>query len=71
MGLERAMDFPDASMLLFPLVPWFEVARRSLPWRATDLEGLHPGADLPPAGAARAGRDRDDVSGRGLAAAAG
>jgi len=34
--------WPGASSLLAPLVDWFEVHRRVLPWRALDLDGLHP-----------------------------
>lgn len=36
------MPWPDAAPTLAPLGPWFEGARRRLPWRAADLGALHP-----------------------------
>ncbi|WP_243287859.1 A/G-specific adenine glycosylase [Geothrix terrae] len=36
------MSWPPAPTLLAPLAPWFEAARRDLPWRAGDLDGPHP-----------------------------
>ena len=36
------MPWPDAATLLAPLAPWFEGARRELPWRAQDLDHPHP-----------------------------
>ena len=36
------MAFPDARLLLAPLGPWFETARRVLPWRCQDLDRPHP-----------------------------
>lgn len=36
------MPWPDASTLLAPLAPWFEGARREMPWRAENLDGIHP-----------------------------
>lgn len=36
------MSWPAASALLAPLAPWFEAARRDLPWRAHDLDAPHP-----------------------------
>jgi len=36
------MSFPSSAQLLAALVPWFETHRRSLPWRAEDLNILHP-----------------------------
>ncbi|GLH66364.1 A/G-specific adenine glycosylase [Geothrix edaphica] len=36
------MLWPSAPTLLAPLAPWFEVARRDLPWRAGDLDAPHP-----------------------------
>lgn len=36
------MSWPDASTLLAPLAPWFEAARRKMPWRAENLDGPHP-----------------------------
>lgn len=36
------MTWPDSSALLAPLAPWFEGARREMPWRARDLEASHP-----------------------------
>jgi A/G-specific adenine glycosylase len=36
------MSWPSASTLLAPLAPWFEAARRDLPWRARDLDTAHP-----------------------------
>jgi A/G-specific adenine glycosylase len=32
------MSFPDSKHLLAPLAPWFEQVKRSLPWRAEDLD---------------------------------
>nr|WP_320131343.1 hypothetical protein [uncultured Holophaga sp.] len=32
----------DAPQLLAPIAPWFETVRRELPWRAADLDSLHP-----------------------------
>lgn len=36
------MSWPNASDLLAPLAPWFDRARRDLPWRARDLDAPHP-----------------------------
>jgi A/G-specific adenine glycosylase len=36
------MPWPDAKLLLAPLAPWFEQVKRSLPWRAEDLDRPHP-----------------------------
>lgn len=36
------MTRPSARLVLAPLGPWFERHRRRLPWRAADLEALHP-----------------------------
>lgn len=36
------MDWPEAQTLLAPLAPWFERAKRAMPWRARDLDGPHP-----------------------------
>jgi A/G-specific adenine glycosylase len=36
------MQLPDAVTLLAPLAPWFESVKRSLPWRALDLDRPHP-----------------------------
>lgn len=36
------MGFPAAVPLLAPLGPWFEAVKRSLPWRAADLDAVHP-----------------------------
>ncbi|HEX9080651.1 MAG TPA: A/G-specific adenine glycosylase [Holophagaceae bacterium] len=36
------MPWPPSPDLLAPLAPWFDRVRRDLPWRAQDLEGLHP-----------------------------
>lgn len=36
------MSWPTAPALLAPLAPWFEGGRRDLPWRAKDLNELHP-----------------------------
>jgi len=36
------MTFPDATPLLAPLAPWFDAVRRPMPWRAADLDALHP-----------------------------
>ena len=36
------MSWLPAPDLLAPLVPWFNRARRELPWRAADLDMLHP-----------------------------
>jgi len=33
---------PPSETLLAPLGPWFEAARRLLPWRAEDLDAPHP-----------------------------
>ena len=40
--LSWEMDFPPAVPLLAPLAPWFEQVKRAMPWRAEDLDGLHP-----------------------------
>ena len=34
--------WPDAAKLFAPLIRWFDDSRRELPWRAMDLEPLHP-----------------------------
>lgn len=36
------MPWPAAPDLLAPLAPWFDRARRDLPWRAADLDAPHP-----------------------------
>ena len=36
------MDYPDAVKTLEPLGGWFEGVKRAMPWRAEDLEALHP-----------------------------
>src|SRR5512133_1012900 len=36
------MSWPTAVDLLAPLAPWFDSARRDLPWRARDLDAAHP-----------------------------
>lgn len=36
------MSWPDSSERLAPLAPWFDGARRDLPWRARDLDAPHP-----------------------------
>ena len=36
------MPWPDATDMLAPLAPWFDQARRDLPWRAADLDAPHP-----------------------------
>ncbi|HJU83257.1 MAG TPA: hypothetical protein VJ600_03530 [Holophagaceae bacterium] len=36
------MAWTDSTDLLAPLAPWFEAARRGLPWRAEDLDRPHP-----------------------------
>ena len=36
------MAFPDSKSLLAPLAPWFDQAKRTLPWRSGDLERPHP-----------------------------
>ena len=36
------MPWSDAPELFAPLAPWFDGARRDLPWRATDLDKPHP-----------------------------
>jgi A/G-specific adenine glycosylase len=36
------MPWPTAVDLLAPLAPWFDSARRDLPWRAGDLDVAHP-----------------------------
>jgi A/G-specific adenine glycosylase len=36
------MSWPPSPELLAPLAPWFDRVRRDLPWRATDLDALHP-----------------------------
>ena len=36
------MPWPPSSELLAPLAPWFDRARRDLPWRAADLDAPHP-----------------------------
>jgi A/G-specific adenine glycosylase len=36
------MVLPDAIPILAPLGPWFDAARRALPWRAADLDRPHP-----------------------------
>jgi A/G-specific adenine glycosylase len=36
------MLFPEAIPILAPLGPWFETVKRTLPWRAADLDASHP-----------------------------
>jgi len=36
------MSSPDAVALLQPLAPWFDQVKRTLPWRAEDLDAPHP-----------------------------
>ena len=36
------MPWPRSETLLAPLAPWFERARRAMPWRAADLDAPHP-----------------------------
>ncbi|HEY3271476.1 MAG TPA: hypothetical protein VGJ89_09720 [Geothrix sp.] len=36
------MSWPASADLLAPLAPWFDCVRRDLPWRAGDLDALHP-----------------------------
>lgn len=36
------MPWPSSPSLLAPLAPWFEGARRAMPWRADDLDAAHP-----------------------------
>jgi len=36
------MSWPASPDLLAPLAPWFDGARRDLPWRAADLDAAHP-----------------------------
>lgn len=36
------MPWPDSSVILAPLAPWFEAVRREMPWRAADLDQPHP-----------------------------
>jgi len=36
------MSRPDSAELLAPIVPWFKAGARKLPWRALDLDVLHP-----------------------------
>jgi len=36
------MPWPSAASLLAPLAPWFDRVRRDLPWRAADLDAVHP-----------------------------
>lgn len=36
------MPWPPSEDLLAPLLPWFDAARRELPWRALDLGRPHP-----------------------------
>ncbi|MDP2877713.1 MAG: A/G-specific adenine glycosylase [Holophaga sp.] len=36
------MSWPDSAELLAPIVPWFTAVCRELPWRAQDLDRLHP-----------------------------
>jgi len=36
------MRWPPSKSLLAPLAPWFDAERRDLPWRAADLDALHP-----------------------------
>jgi A/G-specific adenine glycosylase len=36
------MTFPDATLLLAGLAPWFDASRRPMPWRAEDLDAPHP-----------------------------
>ena len=38
----EGMALPDALTLLSPLPPWFQRVHRKLPWRAEDLDALHP-----------------------------
>ncbi|HJV90965.1 MAG TPA: hypothetical protein VJ623_11715 [Holophagaceae bacterium] len=36
------MSHPESIQLLAPLAPWFEANRRTMPWRAADLDAPHP-----------------------------
>ncbi len=36
------MLWPPSMDLLAPLAPWFDQVRRDLPWRALDLDAMHP-----------------------------
>jgi len=36
------MSWPDSAQRLASLAPWFDGARRDLPWRALDLDAPHP-----------------------------
>ena len=36
------MPWPDSTVLLAPLAPWFERTKRAMPWRAADLDAPHP-----------------------------
>lgn len=36
------MTWRDSIPMLAPLAPWFERARRAMPWRASDLDAPHP-----------------------------
>lgn len=36
------MVWPNAEDVIGPLLPWFEAVKRSLPWRALDLDEPHP-----------------------------
>ena len=36
------MPWPPSEQLLAALAPWFDAARRDLPWRAADLDARHP-----------------------------
>lgn len=36
------MNWPDSSALLAPIGPWFEIHRRVMPWRDSDLDRAHP-----------------------------
>lgn len=36
------MSWPSSPDLLAPLAPWFDSARRDMPWRARDLDSPHP-----------------------------
>jgi A/G-specific adenine glycosylase len=36
------MSWPDSTLLLAPLAPWFNAHRRAMPWRAENLDAPHP-----------------------------
>ena len=38
----ESMDNSDPITLLAPLLPWFQRVKRSMPWRAEDLDAPHP-----------------------------